>query len=300
MVHRCRDRFIESVIQLTIARIVRYVRLCGIQIVSTTFVKSCSDIFVTQDCDLIEHVIASDALSDVVTGIARFTPLENIGHISHINKIARHCSFLQYLDVLSHVTVGDCACFEHVDNFRHLGLIVLTFRLVHTLSLLVDQTDFCTDDSVLVLTLPAFVIEIRSHVGLFVHEDVTSIAVITKIVTLGILCHDRSTLLQLSQLAIDDCAYRHEEFRSHCHMLSVANCCEEAIYCMKHRVTDPKELIPVIAVIDSCVKFFLLFRLDFEILDGFVIELSLVRLIPSNRKAPKTNKDCFINLFEFV
>eukprot|EP00439_Symbiodinium_sp_Y106_P044876 s7894_g5.t1 len=271
MVHRCQDRFIESVIQLTIARIVRCVRLCGIQIVSTTFVKSCSDIFMTQDCDLIEHVIASDALSDVVTGIARFTPLENIGiarftslenigHISHINKIARHCSFLQYLDILSHVIVGDCACFGHVDNFRHLGLIVLTFRLVHTSSLLVDQIDFCTDDSVLVLTLPAFVIEIRSHVGLFVHEDVTSIAVITKIVTLGMICHDRSTLLQLSQLVIDDCAYRHdlrtiEEFRSHCHMLSVTNCREEAIYCLKHRVTDPKGLIPLIAVIDSCIEF---------------------------------------------
>ena len=52
-------------------------------------------------------------------------------------------------------------------DFRHLDLIVLIFRLVHTSSLLVDHIGFCTDESVLIPTLPAFVIEIRSRVGLF-------------------------------------------------------------------------------------------------------------------------------------
>ena len=80
-------------------------------------------------------------------------------------------------------------------------------------------------------------------------------------------------------------------------MLSFSSCREKASYCLKHCVTDPKELILLIAVIDSCIKYFLLFRLDFEILDGFAIELSLVRLIPSNRKAPETKQRLFHQLF---
>ena len=188
---------------------------------------------------------------------ARLTSSENIGHISHISKIVRHCAFLpQYLDTLSHVIVEVCACFERADDFRHLDLIVLIFRLVHTSSLLVDHIDFCTDESVLIPTLPAFVIEIRSRVGLFAHENVTSIAIITKIVTLGTPCHEWTTSLQLSQLAIDGCTYRYdlrmiEGFRSHRHMLSFINCREKASYRLKYCVTDPKELIPLIAVIDS-------------------------------------------------
>ena len=118
-----------------------------------------------QDCDLIGHVRVSDALSDVVKGIARLTSSENIGYTSHISKIVRHCAFLpQYLDTLSHVTVEDCAYFEHVDNFRHLDLIVLIFRLLHTSSLLVDHIGFCTDESVLMLTLPAFALVPRYEV----------------------------------------------------------------------------------------------------------------------------------------
>ena len=163
--HRCQDRLVEIVTQSTIFR---HIHLCRRQIVSITLVKSYSDIFLTQDCDLIGHVLVSDTLSDVVRGIARLTSSENIGHISHISKIVRHCAFLpQYLDTLSHVIVEVCACFERADDFRHLDLIVLIFRLVHTSSLLVDHIGFCTDESVLIPTLPAFVIEIRSRVGLF-------------------------------------------------------------------------------------------------------------------------------------
>ena len=192
----------------------------------------------TQDCDLIGHVIVSDILSDVVRGIARLTLSENIGHISHISKIVRHCTYLpQYLDALSHITVEDCAYFEHADNFRHLDLIVLIFRLVHTSSLLFDHIGFCTDESVLMLTLPAVVIEIRSRVGLFAHENVTSIAIITNIVTPGTPCHEWTTSLQLSQLAIDGCTYRYdfrmiEEFRSHRHMLSLIDrhCLDFVVY----------------------------------------------------------------------
>ena len=121
------------------------------------------------------------------------------------------------------------------------------------------------------------------------HANLTSIAIITKVVTLGTPCHEWTTSLQLSQLAIDGCTYRYdlrmiEGFRSDRHMLSFI-CREKASYRLKYCVTDPKELIPLIAVIDSRTKFFPLSRPDFEILDGFVIELSLVRSISSNRKA---------------
>ena len=54
IVHRCQDRLVEIVIQSTIFRIVRHMRLCGRQI---------------QDCDLIGHVLVSHRQRTLVTSV---------------------------------------------------------------------------------------------------------------------------------------------------------------------------------------------------------------------------------------
>ena len=244
-------------------------------------------------CDIIGRSFTFDALNGVVRNMSRASSAKIIGRITGQPPCC--ASSLRDLGIMSHVSDEDCTCHDYIVIHWYFELSVLT---LHLASLLSSHIGSCIDKFSTVLMISALVIEIGLYAG-HGRRNRIAIAPIVELYVLSTCFHDRSTLLHLSQLVIDDYGIQYdlrmiEELRSHRRLLGLIDHGKEPTACSEHCGTTCEghsALSPFNVAIANYTKSILLFRLDFEILDGFcVIELRLVRLTLPNRKFQNQTK----------